>query len=180
MKTKTYTNKLGNFTENNCQLWNEQAPEYGRFKKVLDYYEDYIHDYDKLWNDILLKIKSYSYINKGMGKEGDWEYNSHVIFINNERFEYKTGLGINCTNPALKGAWIDKIVFDAIISCIGEASLPLSYDEDEFLNEFGYTGSAEQFKKGIHVYQMIKENRKKIINIFGYDVVENIHEIIEL
>lgn len=175
-----YINKLKNYTENSCQLWNENAQEYKKFMKVIDYYKDCINDDTKLWDNVISKIRSYSYINAGTGKEEDWTYNIHTIIVNGIRFEYKTGLGINCQSYELAGANREKIIFDCLITVIDESSMINNYDEDEFINEFGYTGSSEEFKKGIYIYQQIKENKRKIRNIFDAETINNITDIIEL
>lgn len=193
---KTYVNKLSNFSMRKYNTYldvnevqtlcfdgisnEELTKQQEMFNAVLEYYSDYITDKEKFCFEIWNKIESLEYINGGCIPDTECVYNKHYFIINGECFEYKTGCGINCQENKSEMYNRYKLIIDAIYCFISESANCLNYSEDDFLDEFGYTGSASEFKEGIGIFQKMKQDAKKIINIFGKDNVINIYNIMEL
>lgn len=154
---------------------------YKRFIQAVEYYGDYVKDKDRILNDIVYCIHDYNYINGGCEKENGWKYNKHIVFINHERFEYKTGVGINCEDREFNGFAQEKLVIDCLVCVINDTKIvdDYIYDEDDFLTEFGYTSNIESVREGEKCFEQMKENRKKLLKIIGQKTIDEIYDIIE-
>lgn len=151
-----------------------------QYDNVINYYNDYIPDTKRFKDEVIDKIETLKYVNVGKVKTDDWECNSHLFIINNHVFEYKTGMGINCQANKSDIYNYYKLIIECLHSIIQTSNITLNYSQDDFLLEFGYEDSVELYKKGILDYAEIKENAKKVIDIFGRDTVMNIYDIIQL
>lgn len=194
-KTQEYTNTLQNVTLiqfPNCRLKNgkdvkilysrsifDNENVYSTFQSVLKHYSEYIQNMEamiSIWN----KMETVQYINLGMRKEDEWKYNEHLFIINGHKFEYKTGVGINCKEN--KGNLYNyyKLIFNAMYCILQEANIAINYSEEDFLQEFGYEENVKSYKKGKKVYADMKANAEKTIEVFGRDAVYNLYDIIQL
>lgn len=165
-------------------------PENLDLENVIKYYKEYIQDEDKV-NEIFSKIHNLRYVNAGFIDYEEWKHNKHIFIINGETFEYKTGTGIDCnagmskngskSYPVKKQKFdFTKLLFDAVYCFLQEAYDAETYHEDDFCEEFGYTESVKQYKKGIAVYQEMKINAEKSKRIFGKELIVNLFDIMQL
>lgn len=149
------------------------------FNDVLENYSDYITDSEKVI-DLFRKIETLQYINIGRFSENKWIYNEHRFIINGLSFEYRTGVGINCTESKSGSFNYYKLILNAVYCFLIDANYAMNYTEDDFLEELGYTESVEMFRKGQKAYNACKETFDKCVKIWGKDTVNNIYDIIQL
>lgn len=179
MNNKVYTNKMSNmylkrfnvedsiYNRKTCLGFAEAKglKDLDNFNKLVKEYEEkeYINDKNKFF-EMLDKIKEVSYINGGNYAENGWSCNHHIFIINGESFIYKTGVGINCLE---KNSYYSlyKLLIDAIYCILTDANFGLNYNEDDFIEEFGYTDSVENYKKGIEAYRSCVDSVKKCTKI---------------
>lgn len=147
------------------------------FENVLDYYEEYIQNRDKVI-ELFSKINSLHYTNVGQFTVDNWEHNKHIFVINGQVFEYSTGVGINCTeNKNNKMYNYYKLILNVIYTILSDAWYGLNYSEDDFISELGYE---ENYKKGIKAYSACRETAEKCIKIWGRETINNLYDIMHL
>lgn len=170
-KAKEYTNKLQGRVEHNFYERACNPCESFYIQPVLDRYAEYINDIDKV-HDIFKAIKTMSYTNGGRHVENLWNYNLHIFYINEQRFEYKTGVGIECKS-------IIKLLFDAVY-CILQDAYFGTWSEDDFIINLGYDCDVKTYKKGLKAYKDCMEITKKCRKIWGDYLIYNLYDIISL
>lgn len=150
------------------------------FEKVLADYAEYIHSPDKV-KEIFQRMETIQYINGGYIPEKEWAHNFHILIINGEKFEYKTGMGIDCQPNKKLGIYnYYKLFLDAVYCFLRDAWTAINYSEDDFISEFGYDTDVSTYKKGVVAYQLCRESAKKCVDIWGHDIVNNLYDIIQL
>lgn len=145
---------------------------YGAYK-ITDFgdLKEYVENEDK----VLQILEKANFVIKGKGVDYGKGYLYELeIFIDNkeEHFEYSEGWGLeiltekNGMNKIVNALWC--LLSDYF--CI--------YDRDivEFMEEFGY----ENLQEGKKIYNAIKENNEKLLNIFTEDEIEYLKDNIQL
>lgn len=133
--------------------------------------KEYVENEDK----VLQILEKANFVIKGKGVEYGKGYLYELeIFTDNkeEHFEYSEGWGFeiltekNGMNKIVNALWC--LLSDYF--CI--------YDRDivEFIEEFGY----ENLQEGKKIYNAIKENNEKLLNIFTEDEIEYLKDNIQL
>lgn len=168
-----YGNLLGRYNGN-------PDKEKEAFDSVLENYSEYINNKEKVI-EIFQKIKTLQYINGGYIPEKEWAHNFHILIINGEKFEYKTGTGIDCQANKKNNLYnYYKLFLDAIYCFLQDSWYALNYSEDDFIAELGYEENVKSYKKGIAAYQSCKDSAQKCIAIWGRDTINNLFDIIQL
>lgn len=145
---------------------------YGAYK-ITDFgdLKEYVENEDK----VLQILEKANFVIKGKGVDYGKGYLYELeIFTDNkeERFECSEGWGLeiltekNGMNKIINALWC--LLSDYF--CI--------YDRDivEFMEEFGY----ENLQEGKKIYNAIKENNEKLLNIFTEDEIEYLKDNIQL
>ena len=145
---------------------------YGAYK-ITDFgdLKEYVENEDK----VLQILEKANFVIKGKGVDYGKGYLYELeIFTDNkeEHFEYSEGWGFeiltekNGMNKIVNALWC--LLSDYF--CI--------YDRDivEFMEEFGY----ENLQEGKKIYNAIKENNEKLLNIFTEDEIEYLKDNIQL
>lgn len=139
--------------------------------KITDFgdLEKYVENKEK----VLQILEKVNFVIKGKGFGQGYHYELEIFTDNQEEhFEYSEGYGCdilteeNGVNKIINALWC--LLSDYF--CI--------YDRDivEFIEEFGY----EDLQKGKKIYNAIKENNEKLLNIFTENEIEYLKDNIQL
>ena len=141
--------------------------------KITDFgdLEEYVENRDK----VLQILERVNFSIKGKGQEYGKGYIYDLeMFTNNkeEHFEYSEGVGLEVLD---KDNGMDKII-NALWCLLSDYFCIYDRDIVEFMEEFGY----ENLQEGKKIYNAIKENNEKLLNIFTEDEIEYLKDNIQL
>lgn len=172
---KYYYNSANPRPESNWKnIFNEEP-----ITAVLDYYDDYILDRSKCM-EIFKKVTNMKYYNLGYNPV---ERENHHLFILNGEYDFKyfTSCGLNCQESKDRLYNYAKLFFEMALCVIRETSYAQDRDEGDFLEEFSYLdGTRKSYDEGRIAYAEIKRNERKVREIWGNEIINNIYEICDL
>lgn len=145
---------------------------YGAYK-ITDFgdLKEYVENEDK----VLQILEKANFVIKGKGVDYGKGYLYELeIFTDNkeEHFEYSEGWGLEILTEK---NGINKIV-NALWCLLSDYFCIYDRDIVEFMEEFGY----ENLQEGKKIYNAIKENNEKLLNIFTEDEIEYLKDNIQL
>lgn len=155
---ESYFNKSANLA---AEFRTNQLP------KLMDEYADYIESPAAV-QAIYAKVNKLAYRKGDLVTADDWPHRNHTVIVNGIDFEFHTGTGLDYSRA--------KCIFNTIDSVLHDSMDAENYTLEEFLEEFGYVGyvgSGESALKGIGIYRATKEQRKKALQIWSADEIEN-------
>lgn len=94
-----------------------------------------------------------------------WPHRNHTVTVNGIDFEFHTGIALDYSRA--------ECIFNAIDSVLHECEDAENYTLEEFLEEFCYLDSGESALRGINAYRAIKENSRKVMQIWKQDEITN-------
>ena len=148
--------------KNNCIYGACKITEFGNL-------EEYVENREK----VLQILERVNFVLKGKGQSSGKGYIYDLeIFTDSkeEHFEYSEGFGLDVLNEQ---NGLEKVI-NALWCLLSDYSC--IYDIVEFIEEFGY----EDLQEGKKIYNTIKENNEKLLNIFTEDEIEYLKDNIQL
>lgn len=141
--------------------------------KITDFgdLEEYVENREK----VLQILERVNFVLKGKGQSSEKGYIYDLeIFTDNkeEHFEYSEGLGLDILNEQ---NGLEKVI-NALWCLLSDYFCIYERDIIEFIEEFGY----EDLQEGKKIYNTIKENNEKLLNIFTEDEIEYLKDNIQL
>lgn len=150
-----FYNKSGKLANEFCS---SQLP------KLLEEYADYIKSPDAV-RAIYARINKLDYHKGELVTTDKWPHRNHAVTVNGIDFEFHTGIALDYSRA--------ECIFNAIDSVLHECEDAENYTLEEFLEEFCYLDSGESALRGINAYRAIKENSRKVMQIWKQDEITN-------
>lgn len=133
--------------------------------------EEYVENREK----VLQILERVNFVLKGKGHSSGRGYVYDLEMFTDskeEHFEYSEGLGLDILNEQ---NGLEKII-NALWCLLSDYFCIYDRDIVEFMKEFGY----ENLQEGKKIYNAIKENNEKLLNIFTEDEIEYLKDNIQL
>lgn len=150
-----FYNKSGKLANEFCS---SQLP------KLLEEYADYIKSPDAV-RAIYARINKLDYHKGELVTTDKWPHRNHTVTVNGIDFEFHTGIALDYSRA--------ECIFNAIDSVLHECEDVENYTLEEFLEEFCYLDSGESALRGINAYRAIKENSRKVLQIWKQNEITN-------
>ena len=157
-----FYNKSGKLANEFCS---SQLP------KLLEEYADYIKSPDAV-RAIYARINKLDYHKGELVTTDKWPHRNHTVTVNGIDFEFHTGIALDYSRA--------ECIFNAIDSVLHECEDVENYTLEEFLEEFCYLDSGESALRGINAYRAIKENSRKVLQIWKQNEITNYCAIVNL
>lgn len=151
--------RLNFFEEKFYNKSGELANEFrsSQLPKLLDEYADYIESPDAV-RAIYARVDKLDYHKGELVTTDKWPHRNHTVTVNGIDFEFHTGIALDYSCA--------ECIFNSIDSVLHECEDVENYTLEEFLEEFCYLDSGESALRGINAYRVIKENRRKALQIW--------------
>lgn len=150
-----FYNKSGKLANEFCS---SQLP------KLLEEYADYIKSPDAV-RAIYARVDKLDYHKGELVTTDKWPHRNHTVTVNGIDFEFHTGIALDYSRA--------ECIFNAIDSVLHECEDAEYYTLEEFLEEFCYLDSGESALRGINAYRAIKENSRKVLQIWKQNEITN-------
>lgn len=132
--------------------------------KLMDEYADCIESPDAVLA-IYARVDKLDYHKGELVTTDKWPHRNHTVTVNGIDFEFHTGIALDYSRA--------ECIFNAINSVLHECEDAENYTLEEFLEEFCYLDSGEPALRGINAYRAIKENSRKVLQIWKQDEITN-------
>lgn len=158
--------RLNFFEENFYNKSGELANEFrsSQLPKLMDEYTGYIESPDVV-RAIYARVDKLDYHKGELVTTDKWPHRNHTVTVNGIDFEFHTGIALDYSRA--------ECIFNAIDSVLHECEDAENYTLEEFLEEFCYLDSGESALRGINAYRAIKENSRKVLQIWKQDEITN-------
>lgn len=158
--------RLNFFEENFYNKSGELANEFrsSQLPKLMDEYAGYIESPDVV-RAIYARVDKLDYHKGELVTTDKWPHRNHTVTVNGIDFEFHTGIALDYSRA--------ECIFNAIDSVLHECEDAENYTLEEFLEEFCYLDSGESALRGINAYRAIKENSRKVLQIWKQDEITN-------
>lgn len=158
--------RLNFFEENFYNKSGELANEFrsSQLPKLMDEYAGYIESPDVV-RAIYARVDKLDYHKGELVTTDKWPHRNHTVTVNGIDFEFHTGIALDYSRA--------ECIFNAIDSVLHECENAENYTLEEFLEEFCYLDSGESALRGINAYRAIKENSRKVLQIWKQNEITN-------